>query len=87
MTDIKTRLPYSGGPFLSFWLRSLGLGKYEAAFRENHIDATVLPGPSSDLKTAPTVVIISRDVKIPGGARAGIVTQSSYGIQKLAAVP
>jgi len=26
------------------WLRSLGLGKYEAAFRENDIDETVLPG-------------------------------------------
>ena len=26
------------------WLRSLGLGKYEAAFRENEIDETVLPG-------------------------------------------
>jgi SAM domain (Sterile alpha motif) len=25
------------------WLRSLGLGKYEAAFRENEIDGTVLP--------------------------------------------
>jgi class 3 adenylate cyclase len=25
------------------WLRSLGLGKYEAAFRENEIDDTVLP--------------------------------------------
>ena len=25
------------------WLRSLGLGKYEAAFRENDIDETVLP--------------------------------------------
>ena len=24
------------------WLRSLGLGKYEAAFRENEIDETVL---------------------------------------------
>ena len=24
------------------WLRSLGLGKYEAAFRENDIDETVL---------------------------------------------
>ena len=27
------------------WLRSLGLGKYEAAFRENEIDETVLPEP------------------------------------------
>jgi len=26
------------------WLRSLGLGKYKAAFRENDIDETVLPG-------------------------------------------
>src|SRR5262249_37348635 len=26
------------------WLRSLGLGKYEAAFRENDIDETILPG-------------------------------------------
>jgi class 3 adenylate cyclase len=25
------------------WLQSLGLGKYEAAFRENEIDETVLP--------------------------------------------
>jgi class 3 adenylate cyclase len=29
---------------LGGWLRSLGLGKYEAAFRENDIDETVLPG-------------------------------------------
>jgi hypothetical protein len=71
------------------WLRSLGLGKYEAVFRDNDIDETVLPnltaedlkelgvaslghrrklldaiaalrndtsapGPSSDLKTAPS---------------------------------
>ena len=27
------------------WLRSLGLGKYEAAFRENEIDETVLVEP------------------------------------------
>src|SRR5580700_3329634 len=28
---------------VAVWLRSLGLGKYEAAFRENEIDETVLP--------------------------------------------
>ena len=28
---------------LGNWLRSLDLGKYEAAFRENEIDETVLP--------------------------------------------
>src|SRR5262249_30313226 len=36
---------------LGGWLRSLGLGKYEAAFRENEIDETVLPGlTAEDLK-------------------------------------
>ena len=33
------------------WLRSLGLGKYEASFRENEIDETVLPNlTAEDLK-------------------------------------
>jgi class 3 adenylate cyclase/predicted ATPase len=36
---------------LGGWLRSLGLGQYEAAFRENEIDETVLPGlTAEDLK-------------------------------------
>jgi hypothetical protein len=30
------------------WLRSLGLGKYEAAFRENEIDETVLPSSTHE---------------------------------------
>ena len=33
------------------WLRGLGLGKYEAVFRENDIDETVLPNlTAEDLK-------------------------------------
>ena len=36
------------------WLRSLGLGKYEAAFRENEIDETVLPSLTHIPKTAPS---------------------------------
>jgi len=28
---------------ITVWLRGLGLGKYEAAFREHEIDETVLP--------------------------------------------
>ena len=36
---------------LVVWLRSLGLGKYEAVFRENEIDETVLPNlTAEDLK-------------------------------------
>jgi class 3 adenylate cyclase len=30
------------------WLRSLGLGRYEAAFRDNEIDETVLPNLTAD---------------------------------------
>jgi hypothetical protein len=30
------------------WLRSLGLGKYEPAFRENDIDETVLPSLTAE---------------------------------------
>ena len=30
------------------WLRSHGLGQYEAAFRQNEIDETVLPGLTAD---------------------------------------
>ena len=36
---------------IAVWLRSLGLGQYEAAFRENEIDQTVLPNlTAEDLK-------------------------------------
>ena len=36
---------------LGGWLRSLGLGQYEAAFRENALDDTVLPNlTAEDLK-------------------------------------
>ena len=37
--------PHCGAPVMDIvvWLRSLGLGKYEAAFRENEIDETILP--------------------------------------------
>ena len=33
------------------WLRSLGLGQYEAVFRENEIDETVLPSRGRTKKT------------------------------------
>jgi hypothetical protein len=36
---------------IASWLRSLGLERYESAFRENEIDETVLRGlTSEDLK-------------------------------------
>ncbi len=30
------------------WLRSLGLERYEAAFRDNEVDATVLPNLTAE---------------------------------------
>jgi SAM (Sterile alpha motif) domain-containing protein len=46
------------------WLRSLGLGKYEAIFRENDIDETVLPSlTAEDLKEL-GVVSLGHRVKL-----------------------
>jgi SAM domain (Sterile alpha motif) len=40
------------------WLRGLGLGSYEAAFRENEIDETVLPHlTAEDLKDLGVVIV------------------------------
>ena len=46
------------------WLRSLGLGKYEAAFRENEIDETVLPSLTHETLKELGVVSIGHRVKL-----------------------
>src|SRR4029077_5335146 len=46
------------------WLRSLGLGKYEAAFRENDIDETVLPGLTHETLKELGVASIGYRVKL-----------------------
>ena len=67
------------------WLRSLGLGQYEAAFRDNEIDETVLPSlTAEDLKDfgvghsgiaancstlLPRCVLIQRQAHRPPSAR------------------
>ena len=52
------------------WLRSLGLGQYEAAFRDNEIDETVLPGlTAEDLKDL-GVGIVGHRRKILGAIAA-----------------
>ena len=48
------------------WLRSLGLGKYEPAFRENDIDETVLPS------------LTHETLKELGVAELGRLTRCSY---------
>src|SRR5262249_39081093 len=64
------------------WLRSLGLGKYEAAFRENDIDETVLPSlTAEDLKELgvasfghrrkilDAIAALRNDTQVPSGDR------------------
>jgi class 3 adenylate cyclase len=46
------------------WLRSLGLGKYEAAFRENEIDETVLPSLAHDTLKELGVTAIGHRLKL-----------------------
>jgi SAM domain (Sterile alpha motif) len=46
---------------LGDWLRSLGLGQYEAAFRENAIDRSVLPDlTDQDLAVCGKTLAIAR---------------------------
>jgi class 3 adenylate cyclase len=46
------------------WLRSLGLGKYEAAFRENEIDETVLPSLTEEHLKQLDVTALGHRVKL-----------------------
>jgi hypothetical protein len=69
------------------WLRSLGLGQYEAAFRDNEVDGAVLPKLTvEDLKDL-GVAIVGHRRKIMSaieelnaesvGSRASIATKTS----------
>jgi class 3 adenylate cyclase/tRNA A37 threonylcarbamoyladenosine biosynthesis protein TsaE len=46
------------------WLRSLGLGKYEAAFRENEIDETILPSLTHEILKELGVTAIGHRLKL-----------------------
>src|SRR5262249_40807321 len=46
------------------WLRSLGLGKYEAAFRENEIDETVLPSLTHETLKQHGVTAVGHRLKL-----------------------
>jgi SAM domain (Sterile alpha motif) len=49
---------------IAIWLRSLGLGKYEAAFRENEIDETVLPSLTEEHLKQLGVTALGHRVKL-----------------------
>ena len=76
------------------WLRSLGLGRYEAAFRDNEIDETVLPNlTAEDLKDLGVCVVGDRRklldaitaLRTGAGATAPSPDASRHGSAKLAA--
>jgi class 3 adenylate cyclase len=46
------------------WLRSLGLGQYEAAFRDNEIDSAVLPSLTVDDLKELGVILVGHRRKI-----------------------
>src|SRR5262249_26260063 len=46
------------------WLRSLGLGKYEAAFRDNEIDETILPSLTEEHLKQLGVTALGHRVKL-----------------------
>ncbi len=47
---------------ISAWLRSLGLEQYEPAFRENEIDADVLPGLTGEDRKDLGVTVVFCDL-------------------------
>ena len=68
------------------WLRSLGLGKYEAAFRENDIDETVLPSLTHENLKELGVASIGHRVKLLD-AIAALRTDASVQTPPVAAAP
>src|SRR6185295_13891333 len=58
------------------WLRSLGLGKYELAFRENEIDETVLPSLTHETLKELGVTAVGHRLKLLD-AIAALCTEAS----------
>jgi SAM domain (Sterile alpha motif) len=52
------------------WLRSLGLDKYEAIFRENDTDETVLPSLTQENLKEPGVASFGHRAKLPDAIAA-----------------
>ena len=68
------------------WLRSLGLGKYEAAFRENEIDETVLPSLTHENLKELGVASVGHRVKLLD-AIAALRNDASVQTPSVAAAP
>ena len=70
------------------WLRSIGLGKYEAVFRENEIDETVLPNlTAEDLKELGVTALGPRRKLLDGIAALRADTGGKASSAKVATAP
>jgi class 3 adenylate cyclase len=69
------------------WLRSLGLGKYEAAFRENEIDETVLPSLTDEHLKELGVTALGHRVKLLDAIAALRSDKSSQPSSELKTTP
>src|SRR5499425_1537639 len=68
------------------WLRSLGFGRYEAAFRENDIDETVLPSLTHENLKELGVASFGHRVKLLD-AIAAVRNEASVQTPSVAAAP
>jgi hypothetical protein len=68
------------------WLRSLGLGKYEAAFRENEIDETVLPSLTEEHLKQLGITVLGHRLKLLD-AIAALRKDASVQTRSVAATP
>src|ERR1700758_3406657 len=68
------------------WLRSLGLGKYEAAFRENEIDETVLPSLTEEHLKQLGITALGHRLKLLD-AIAALRNDASVQTRSVAATP
>jgi hypothetical protein len=74
---------------LGGWLRSLGLGKYEAAFRENEIEETVLPSLTHETLKELGVTAVGHRLKLLDaiGALRNDGTSKTLSVDASAAAP
>jgi hypothetical protein len=82
------------------WLRSLGLGKYEAAFRENEIDENVLPSLTEEhlkqlgvtalghrLKLLDAIAALRNDASEERSALVEAIEQLTRALDQIARLP
>ena len=61
---------------ISLWLRGLDMAQYEQVFRDNHIDAELLPDLTDEDLRAIGIVSLGHRKKLLGAIAANLATQA-----------